>query len=95
MKTNTVVTYCCEYCGKSYDKMEKAAECERICAEKRKMTDQKVKSQQEIDKLMKELSNKIAQYYENYNENPFLNVTVSKVVNPNKVTESLFDCFFH
>lgn len=94
MKTNTVVTYSCEYCNKSYDKMEKAAECERICAEKQKAASQKIKDQQEIDKLMKELSGKIAKYYENYKENPYINFSISKV-DPNKLTGSLFDCFFH
>lgn len=83
MKTTTITTYTCDYCGRVYDDMAKASECEKRCASVAANNKKKESRNNEIDIMVNNVTNALQKYYDDYGEFPKISFKVNKNLSNN------------
>lgn len=74
MKTNTITSYTCDYCGKAYEKMADAAVCEKKCGEFAKKMQEQEARKKEVEVATEVLTKLLRKYNDDYGEFPTISL---------------------
>lgn len=70
MKINTVHTYACEICGRTYFDEADALECEKKCNKKKQETESRKKDEEAIEQIFDLLKDTVKDYCDKYHKLP-------------------------
>lgn len=94
MKTSTITKYTCDYCGRVYDDMAKASECEKRCASIAANNKKKESRKNEINAMVDNLTKALQKYYDDYSEFPKISIKVNKTPSSNATRNLVKEFFF-